>query len=187
MCGIGKPTAELAALSALETCQPDLVRTWAVDKLPSAHRSPITDHRSLVNGQWSMVTIRINRQRCPDRLAFKKTCPFDSAHRVCPKGSIKARPLLLPSFGEWCDEIKKGNTGFQAKRLEHKPSWANKPRSLFTQSWIVLKHRLVSGVKRAQGHRHHQGHAHHVQGTDKRRRQSKQGKQHHKNRRNPNA
>ena len=99
MCGTGKPTAELASLSALETCQSHLARTWVGDKSLSAH--------------WSLVMMRSNRQRCPDRLAFKKTCPFEFTRHGRPLVDTETRPYSLPSSVSQF-EFKKGNSGFLA-------------------------------------------------------------------------
>jgi hypothetical protein len=43
---------------------------------------------------------------------FKKTCPFDPAQGVCPKGNTQTRPCVLPGLCERWVVVKKGSAGF---------------------------------------------------------------------------
>jgi len=95
MCGTGKPTAELAGLRITEAGEsPNLFKG-----------ARVRDH--------SPTTLRPNRQRCPDRFAFKKTCPFEFTRHVRPMAGTETRPFFLPSEVSQC-EFKKGSTGFLA-------------------------------------------------------------------------
>jgi len=64
--------------------------------------------------------LRPNRQRCPDRFAFKKTCPFEFTRHVQPQADTKAWRSFLPSLVSQC-EFKKGKSGFLAKRWDSRP------------------------------------------------------------------
>jgi len=67
MCGTGKPTADLAGLRFTNDGEsPKLSRNAQVRDLSPNRFTP-------------------NRQRCPDRFAFKKTCPFEFTRHVQPQ------------------------------------------------------------------------------------------------------
>jgi len=100
MCGTGKPTAELARFAA-----PSI--RWRLRFTGSSH----------------------TRQRCPNRFAFKKTCPFEFTRHGRPKAGTETRPAFLPSEVSQCD-FKKGSTGFLASDRDSRwvgdepaPSW----------------------------------------------------------------
>jgi hypothetical protein len=94
MCGAGKPTAELTGLRITNTGEsPDFINS-----------APVLD---------DSPASRPNRQRCPERFAFKKTCPFEFTRHGRPKAGTETRLAFLPSEVSQCD-FKKGSTGFLA-------------------------------------------------------------------------
>ena len=44
-----------------------------------------------------------NRQRCPDRYAFKKTCPFEFTRHGRPQVDTESRPSFLPRSVSQCE------------------------------------------------------------------------------------
>ncbi|EDM84510.1 hypothetical protein LMED105_03145 [Limnobacter sp. MED105] len=60
-----------------------------------------------------------NRRRCFDRLAFKKTCPFEFTRHGRPWAGTETRPALLPSEVSQVD-IQKGKIRFSGERLKPK-------------------------------------------------------------------
>jgi len=61
-----------------------------------------------------------NRRRCFDRLAFKKTCPFEFTRHGRPWAGTETRPALLPSEVSQ-GEYQKGKYRFSGERSEPKP------------------------------------------------------------------
>jgi hypothetical protein len=60
----------------------------------------------------------LNQQRCPNRFAFKKTCPFEFIRHGRPMAGTETRPAFLPSEVSQ-GEFQKGNTGFLAREGMH--------------------------------------------------------------------
>ncbi|MFP5483863.1 MAG: hypothetical protein ACLGGW_11365, partial [Gammaproteobacteria bacterium] len=61
-----------------------------------------------------------NRRRCFDRLAFKKTCPFEFTRHGRPWAGTETRPCVLPSEVSQ-GEYQKGKYRFSGERSEPKP------------------------------------------------------------------
>ena len=61
-----------------------------------------------------------SRRRCFDRLAFKKTCPFEFTRHGRPWAGTETRLALLPSEVSQ-GEYQKGKIRFSGERLKPKP------------------------------------------------------------------
>jgi hypothetical protein len=113
-CAPSNPTAELA--------QTRRVRPSASSAPRHLRATHGWFHRPIGTGESpsprnSRLISSPNRRRCFDRLAFKKTCPFEFTRHGRPWAGAETRPALLPSEVSQ-GEYQKGKYRFSGERSE---------------------------------------------------------------------